>query len=269
MPEGPEVQTIVDDLSPWIGARVKAVEATSLRPWIVSQNFLNIIGKKIVSVSRLGKFIIFDLDTNDKVVVHLSFTGRFSNSPDNFHAFTLLSEDRPPLYFNDKRGLSRWRFMSPSDFANDATLNKHTVDALANEKDAILHRLIDLRNTRLNRELKPLLLDYSFISGIGNIYGSEICFEARIDPRTRFKSLSDDHLKRLAEAISFVVKRAYEAGGSTIEDFASISGKEGHAQYFHRVYGKQICQECGSRITVFSQAGRTTFFCPACQKGPL
>lgn len=267
MPEAPEVQVIVDDLQFLVGREIKAIFRTPSRPWIVNKALPSIISDKIVEVYRLGKFIVICHESTKKTVIHLSFTGLFSKTEVDYLALKFFLDNGSSLYFSDRRGLSRVRAMSNKDFLNDSTLKSHKVDGLSSSRDEIFFRLLELKNRNISRELKPLLLDFNHICGIGNIYGSEICYEMKVNPRTKFNTLSDDQLEKLAIAIQVVLRRAYAAGGSSIETFSSLSGKLGDAQKYHKVYGKQVCGDCGSRILSFKQSGRTTYYCPTCQGG--
>ena len=141
------------------------------------------------------------------------------------------------------------------------------MDGLSSSKEDILAQLQDLRNRGIKKELKPFLLDYHYICGIGNIYSSEICFDAKIHPKKKFCDLSDEQLIQLSISIPLILRRAYFAGGSSIESFIHMDGKIGDAQKYHKVYHKEICSDCGARIISFKQDGRTTFYCPNCQGG--
>lgn len=265
MPEGPEVGKVVKGLKFLEGKEIKAIFRTPLRPYILDDSFYNAIGDRIVSVSRLGKFIIFNHESSRKSVIHLSFTGCFSKQVVDYLAIKMYMDDESVLYFSDRRGLAKLRNLSEEEFKKDATLKAHKVDGLDSSKEELLDRFKYLRGRGVRKELKPFLLDFHNVCGIGNIYGSEICFESKLNPKVKFCDLTDEDLERLAAATKFILKRAYEAGGSSIESFVDLDGKPGHAQDFHMVYHKEVCPNCGTRIVQFKQDGRTTFYCPTCQ----
>ena len=269
MPEAAEVQVITDNLQFLVGRKVRGIFRGVKRPWIAPINLPRIINNRIESIDRVGKFIVLSLESSDKFVMHLSFTGSFSFSGTDFLALKFFLDDGQKLCFSDKRGLAKMRFMSDFEYKNDKTLSSHKVDALSSSVEKIYERLLYLKSKGVKKELKPFLLDYNYICGIGNIYASEICFHAKLNPRIRFNNLSEESLRILASSISFILLRAYKAGGSSIESFSDLFDNIGHAQEYHKVYHKEVCTECGQRILSFSQNGRTTFYCPECQKEEL
>lgn len=266
MPEGPEVQVVVDGLQHYVGRTIIGVATTPDRPWVLDKTFPSRIDDRIEAIRRVGKFIIFDHVSKNKTVIHLSFTGMFLDHQVDYLALKLFLDNGETLFYHDKRGLSRWRCMTASELLSDKTISAHKVDALSSSKSTILERLQILHKGKSKKELKPFLLDFHNLCGIGNIYASEICFEAKLSPRKIFIDCTEDDLIRLSVAIPLVLRRAYEAGGSSIESFNNIKGINGKAQRYHKVYAKEICPECGSPIKSFRQAGRSTYFCPICQK---
>lgn len=265
MPEGPEVQVIVDGLRKFEGQTIQGVSVTPERPWILDKHFPQRIGDKILHVTRRGKFILIEHESSGYTVVHLSFTGMFLDSPKEFLALKFFMDSGEVLYFHDKRGLSRWRCMTPEEVLKDQTLSKHGIDGLTSTVQEISARLHKLQERPRRTELKPFLLDYHNICGIGNIYGSEICFASKLSPFVSFSALTEEELQRLSIAIPLVLRRAYSAGGSSVEDFNDVRGVRGKAQELHKVYNQLICQECGGPIVQVKQAGRSTYYCPKCQ----
>lgn len=270
MPEGPEVQVIVDALQPLLSnTTIAGIARVPERNWVVAQSLIQAIGDKILSVSRLGKFIVLTHLSTRRTVIHLSFTGHFSLSPVDFMACKLYLDNETVVYFSDKRGLGKLRNMSHDEFVKDKTLSSHTTDGLLASEGEIYTVLSQVKIKRINREIKPFLTDYKYICGIGNIYASEICFATAINPKTKVSELSEDQLRNLSSTIKTILTTAYQAGGSSIESFSSINNQKGHAQEFHKVYHKDFCEICGSKILSFKQEGRTTFYCPKCQGGNL
>lgn len=267
MPEGPEVQVITSSLKKFEGKKIVAVQRFVERPWVFQADPSSLIGRRLERIDRLGKFIIFNLDADYLMVSHLSFTGSYQMHKDDFSGFMLLFNNNSRLFYSDKRGLGKLRVMTRDELARDKTLSAHVLDGLRASPAEIYDRLYYLRNKGVKKELKPFLLDYHYICGIGNIYGSEIAFHAGLSPFKKFNTLSDDELTRLSTSISFILKRAYNAGGSSIESFTDLNSNPGHAQDYHAVYFKDICPECGERIMQIQQDKRSTFYCPNCQKG--
>lgn len=267
MPEGPEIARVVDSLQFMQGHTIESLYLPTSRPWILKTEPGRILYDPIQKISRVGKFIIWEHLSERRTIIHLSFTGTFSQKVQKFFALQLILEDKTQINFSDKRGLSIWRNLSKEEFDADPTLKAHKVDGLSNSIPEIYNRLLALKKKGIKKELKPFLLDYHNVCGIGNIYGSEICFEAKLSPKMRFSELDDKELQHLAQTISFILRRAYQLGGSSIETFSDYLDNIGHAQDLHKVYNKEVCQLCGTRIISFKQDGRTTYYCPCCQGG--
>ena len=264
MPEAAEVAVLRDGLEgKLLNRKITMLSRFAERSWVVDKDILNILNDKIVSVDRIGKFIILSHESTRKTLIHLSFTGSFSNEPKEFLALKFKLDDGSSLYYSDRRGLSKIRNLSAEELKQNKTLSAHKVDGLSSSVDTIY---ATLKGISSNKELKPFLLDYHNICGIGNIYGSEICHEIRVSPKKKFNDLNDEQLHALAAAIKSVLEGAYTAGGSSIEDFVTLNGEKGHAQDYHKVYHKSICPDCGSRILSIKQDNRATFYCPKCQK---
>lgn len=264
MPEGPEVQVIVDGLQPMVGQRIRGLYRGCERVHVMYPDFLKVLGRRISTIRRVGKFIVWDFDNSSKLLIHLSFTGHFSYKPASPLVCKFYFDAHKPLCFSDKRGLAKLRFLTEEQYLNNATLNAHKVDALDSSQEEILDRLQSLHG-RVKKQLKPFLLDYNYICGIGNIYGSEICFHAGLSPFISFSDLTEEDLLILSKSIKFIIQRAYLHGGSSIESFSDLSDKEGHAQDYHKVYHKVVCVDCGSRIERAKQSMRSTFYCRHCQ----
>lgn len=117
------------------------------------------------------------------------------------------------------------------------------------------------------KAIKPMLMDNALVTGIGNIYASEICHQAQISPTRAGRSLSEQDFEALGEAIHCVIDNAISHGGSTLRNYVHVDGSSGSAQQLHRVYARagEPCARCGGEIAATSQAGRATFHCPRCQ----
>jgi formamidopyrimidine-DNA glycosylase len=117
-------------------------------------------------------------------------------------------------------------------------------------------------------EIKPLLLDQSFIAGIGNIYAAEILFRAKINPQRPACSLNSKEQQALYRQMLAVLKSAIKHGGSSVDDYVRVSGKNGNYGRLHRVYGREgkPCFVCSGQVKRITQGGRGTYFCPKCQR---
>jgi formamidopyrimidine-DNA glycosylase len=252
-----------------------------------------VTGRTIQSVGRRAKYLLIELDPDPVIITHLGMTGSFriedlggSAMPGVFHherskdakhdhvEFLLTARGRPDrrVVFNDPR---RFGFMLLSDHAGLAThkmLVGLGVEPTGNSLDgAMLAGLLAGRKT----PLKSALLDQRLIAGLGNIYVSEALWRARLSPKRLAGTIAGkggrrtERSERLAEAIRSVIADAIAAGGSSLRDYVHADGSLGYFQHHFDVYdreGKPCRREgCGGTITRVVQAGRSTFYCPACQ----
>ncbi len=272
MPELPEVETVVRELRPLLlGRRIAAVRAgrKHLRNRWRKQWESPVVGSSIRAVRRRGKWILVDLDPAGLLVMHLGMTGQlgvFSRGlrpPNHTHLFFGLDDGKEELRFRDTR-----RFGSVT-WHPDAADWEATLDAKLGPEpfhlDAGYWR--EALN-RTGRNLKAILLDQSVVAGVGNIYADESLFVAKLDPRLRGEQIAAAEAERLRKAIVAVLNRAIESRGSSIRDYIGGSGQKGAYQNEFRVYGRtgEPCHRCRSEIVCIRLAGRSTHYCPKCQK---
>jgi len=272
MPELPEVETIVRSLVPkLIGLQIRSFKV--LYPPLLREKSPGLMtklkGKKICSVRRRGKMILIDCEGDTSLLVHLKMTGMFlfswAEEPADKHTHFILSfENRKrELRFRDVR---KFGFISCFRTAEASSVDE--LRSLGPEPLEIgLASFQELFQARKSR-LKSLLLNQNFLAGIGNIYADEILFQARLHPLTPASRLRQVELKRLHGAMRDVLGRAIACQGSTIRDYRNAVGQEGGFQCFHQVYGREglACTICGRVIRRLRLSGRSTFFCPGCQK---
>ena len=271
MPELPEVQSAIDSLStatpPLIGARI--CRAEFVWPGVIADNSCpglqqSLVAASFISVKRLGKYMIFGLQAGPEstvgcffLIVHLRMTGRLELVPatearTRHTRFAIYLEYGPVIRFDDPRKFGRiWLVSDPV-----TVLGNLGPDALGIRQDLFLARLGGVR-----RQLKPLLLDQSFIAGIGNIYADEILFRAAMHPLLNASLLSPDDAIRLHSAIVSVLDEAVKTGG------ANIDGVFKAGRFKVSVYGRQgkPCLVCGSGIVKIRVGQRGTHYCPVCQ----
>ncbi len=304
MPELPEVETIARGLakrvtgelieSVWLGPKKEPLKSPA------SQIAATLEQSRIAAVRRMGKHIVFDLDRVGRApspaksrklnrkkgaasktsvpsaneagdrpaqaraqwIVHLGMTGRMqvcepqSEVEKHTHAILKLSSGRE-LRFVDPRRFGRLSVAQTGDF--DAT----GTEPLEIEFEAF-SKLFRGRKT----PIKSALLNQKLLRGVGNIYADESLFRAGIRPRRRAASISREQLRKLHFAIQEVLKEAIALGGSSISDYVNSDGEEGFFQLQHRVYGREgegclVCKTPVKRIVI---AGRSSHYCPACQK---
>ena len=268
MPELPEVETTVRGLERVLdGRRITRVEMrrADLR-WPFPQDLgQRLTGARVTGLGRRAKYGLIHTDRDDTMIFHLGMSGswRIDHAELGKHDHLLLETDEGKrLALNDPR-----RFGSV-DLVPTTELDEWPAfKALGPEP-------FDLDAPELKRRLKGrsaaiklLLGDQRIVAGLGNIYVCEALYRARIHPKRPGGSISRQRLERLVLAIRAVLIEAIEAGGSTLRDFASPDGELGYFSKTFAVYDRegQPCA-CGGTVRRFVQGGRSTFYCPACQK---
>ncbi|MCA8905276.1 MAG: bifunctional DNA-formamidopyrimidine glycosylase/DNA-(apurinic or apyrimidinic site) lyase, partial [Hyphomonas sp.] len=235
-------------------------------------------GQRVLRLGRRAKFLTADLSSGEVLVMHLGMTGRFtvSGGPTaTFHHDTgtdpahdhviMITDTDTRITYNDPR---RFGFMElwPADrFDTYPRLLAMGPEPLSNGFSAAY---LDTALKGKKAPIKAALLDQSVIAGLGNIYVCEALWRARISPKRLSQSIPGRRAERLAPAINEVIAEAIEAGGSSISDFASASGELGYFQHRFAVYDREgePCPACGAAIRRLVQSGRSTFYCPACQR---
>jgi len=272
MPELPEVETVVRDLRVLLcGRSVVAVNAgrRKLRqPW-KNAWIPRVIGRQIDGVRRRGKWIVVELDDQSHLLIHLGMTGqltvRATSEPREPHTHVVfdLDDGSCQLRFRDVRRFGSVRYF-PAEFDIDYCLNKQLGPEPWELEPENWH--VGWRQSR--RCLKAILLDQTIVAGIGNIYADEALHAARLSPRQTGRATSLAQAERIRLAIVEVLERAIAARGTSISDYIGGSGLRGHFQGQLQVYGRAAlpCVRCGSAIVVVRLAGRSTHYCPTCQR---
>jgi formamidopyrimidine-DNA glycosylase len=274
VPELPEVETVVRDLRPClVGGRLSAVKQASRhalrKPWRPAWKAA-VIGQRVQHVERRGKWILVGLEREQTLVVHLGMTGQLTvtaaSTPVAPHTHLIFSLDAgaQELRFRDIR-----RFGSVTVFPDRQALDAFFDQARLGPEPFDLTAAYwrdRLRSTR--RCLKAVLLDQSVVAGVGNIYADESLFQAQLHPARLACDLADAESERLRRAVATVLRRAIERRGSSIRDYVGGSGLKGEYQNEFRVYGRtgEPCPRCGTAIACLRLAGRSSHFCPQCQK---
>jgi formamidopyrimidine-DNA glycosylase len=272
MPELPEVETVVRDLRPHLVGRSFVrlrVGAKALRrPWSRGWK-AKVLDRPVRSVERRGKWILIDLG-GPWLLVHLGMTGQFTialaTAPRRPHTHLIFSLDdcMRELRFCDIR-----RFGSVTYYPDRETLDAHFAgNRLGPEPFHIDARSWRERLRGTRRNLKAMLLDQTIVAGVGNIYADEALFEARLHPSLQAAELTPRQAEKLRRAIVAVLTRAIEQRGSSIRNYVGGSGLAGNFQDEHRVYGRtgEACVRCRVPVERTVLAGRSTHFCPRCQK---
>ena len=274
MPEMPEVETIRRSLSGHIeGKRIHNVEIRLARlvKWPSADDFRAILsGRRIESLERKAKYLLFRLDGGWVLIIHLRMTGRLFyravGSEENFAARMILQfEDGDALEYSDARTLGTLYLMKESE-----TNRIHGLTTLGPEPLSDDFTVEYLHNILVKRKgkIKSVLLDQSLIGGLGNIYVDESLARAGIRPERQACSLDDEEVETLFSAINQVIAQGIENGGTTLRDYRDAEGQSGKFQEALAVYGRKglPCPCCGSPVVRIEVGGRGTHFCPVCQK---
>lgn len=271
MPELPEVETIRRALLPrLVGARVTGVTVRErrLRRPIDDDFEAQLRGRSVTGIERRGKYLLFRLDDGRLLIAHLGMSGRLTMHPAGAktgrHDHATIDFDRGvSLSFNDPRRFGLLRLARQEDAFELAGIGRDLLVAAAptgKEWRAIV------RGRR--QPIKNLLMDQRLFGGVGNIYASEALFRAGIRPRRSASRLSAGELDRLGMALRAVLEEAVSCGGSSISDYRLVTGELGSFQVHHAVYARagEPCRACGSAIKRVVLSGRSSFYCPRCQR---
>ena len=258
MPELPEVETLCRQMNTILpGKEILAVEVVDPRLGKVPP----LAGKRIVSVCRQGKCIRIEMEDGMTAALHLRMTGRLLWQTGDLPAppYTRLI-----IIF----ATGRLALIDPRRFATFCVPPKDVIRApLENPlEESPARSLRKIAGTR-RLPVKSFLMDQRFISGIGNIYASEILYKAAVDPRRPAGSLSTSEWKKVEKAVAAVLRRAVACRGTTVSDWRDLFGVSGTNQNNLEVYSREgsPCRRCGSPIERMTMSGRGTWFCPVCQ----
>jgi len=274
MPELPEVEHVVRALRSVTGRTIEAAQLKLARtaPTISARSFARKLkGARIEGVTRRGKYILIEMDHGRVLLVHLRMTGKFvrvsaeQKLPPYAHAIFYL-DDESILAFCDMRQFGRMNLLSA-----DTVHDSRELSILAPEPFSESFSIDQFRETlsRSRRSLKQLLLDQTKVLGLGNIYASEALFLARISPFAIAARISKQRAIRLHEAIQQILEEAIAEGSTLRIDLQDEAGSYiGSSERFWRVYEREDepCVKCGTRIRRVVQGGRSTYYCPKCQR---
>jgi len=274
VPELPEVETIRRDLEPEITGRI-VTKVTIYKPDIVlppgdpDSLRRRVRGRRITSVARRAKYLLFFLEDGPVLQVQLRMSGRFAlgrerPDPGEFRhiAAELELDDGRTLYYDDVRRLGGFRLLDREEWEREeARLGPEPLEPEYGAADLGGA----LQTTR--SPVKNALMDQRRIAGIGNIYAAEALYRAGVDPRRPGRELDEDEVALLHRALRSVLREALQAAGTSFQNYRAVNGRSGSFQHSLRVYGREgePCGNCDTPIEKIVQAGRSTFFCPSCQ----
>jgi formamidopyrimidine-DNA glycosylase len=273
MPELPEVETVVRQLlycGRMLNNPITGVKIFRPQRWInypAEKIEARLMGRSFKNISRRAKFIIFSVDDDSELIIHLRMTGKLMclENPidDPYIREVFYFADGSQLLFIDTRTLGRLYFKESSEKL--PVLERLGIEPLSFQFTR--EKLQALLN-HFNLDMKSFLMDQSKIAGIGNIYASEILYLCRINPQRSTRSITMEEIDRLHEIIPEILNRSIKFKGTTIADFRNAENQTGEFQKYLQVYGNngESCPICQTRIQRIVQKQRSTFFCPNCQK---
>jgi formamidopyrimidine-DNA glycosylase len=293
MPELPEVETVRRGLQPAMeGSKILKAEARrkDLRFPFQKDFIKRLEGQTVTGLGRRAKYLMADLTSGDVLLMHLGMSGSFrvvedesAKTPGQFHH--PRGEDRAhdhvvfhmssgsSVIFNDPRRFGYMKIIARRELEDEPLLKGLGPEPLGNEFDAAMlaHSCAGKKTS-----LKAALLDQRVVAGLGNIYVCEALYRSHLSPKRQASTIADkkqqptDHAKRLVTSIHAVLNQAIKAGGSSLRDHRQTSGELGYFQHSFQVYDREgeKCQTagCGGIVKRFTQNGRSTFWCPKCQK---
>ncbi len=270
MPELPEVRTVCRYLN-------KAVKNKKIKniyinlPKIIKNidhnKFKEIVkGKKILKIFNVGKWIVFDIDNDYKILVHLRLEGKFRNilkgqNPKHDHIIFNF-EDKTNLYFNDSRQFGTFHLLK-GDYLNQKPLSLLGKEAQNTDVNWLHQKL-----SKKRIPIKTSLLDQKILVGLGNIYVNEVLWIEKIEPETPSNKITIKQLKKILKTSYEIMEKSYKLGGSTIDSYVALNSKEGLFQNFLNVHTKKDlpCPRCKEKILKKWVGGRGTYYCFKCQK---
>lgn len=294
MPELPEVETIKLGLQKKIiGLKIKQIDLLSPKSFFGDPK--EIAGREVTGIFRRAKVLGIVLDNELTLLFHLKMSGQIiwvgeskfiggHPTPDmqgmipNSHTRVVFELERQEaryakqeksyLYFNDQRRFGWVKIVKSDELRAQNYGYAGEVGPEPLEKEFTWEILKQNLSKHLKTPVKVAILDQKVVAGVGNIYASEACFNAKIDPRTKVKDLSDEQLKKLQKGIVKSLQDGIKYGGATRSHFVDSDGRKGYFLDYAFVYGrdKHPCKVCGMQIKKITLGGRGTFFCPVCQK---
>jgi formamidopyrimidine-DNA glycosylase len=295
MPELPEVETVRRGLAPVLeGAVIERVELRrpDLRFPFSSRFAQRLKGRRITALRRRAKYLLADVDDGAVLLMHLGMSGSFRIEKEGGRASKAIAGDalyyaapkkdahdhvvfhlgrRPRVVYNDPRRFGFMMLIRPKELDTHPLLAELGLEPTGNELSAAA---LAPRFAGRAAPLKAVLGDQRVIAGLGNIYVSEALWRAKLSPRRAAGTLArsdgkpTERLERLVEAVRGVIADAIEAGGSSLRDYVRADGELGLFQHRFAVYDRagEPCPRCGTAIRRIVQSGRSTFYCPTCQR---
>ena len=273
MPELPEVQTVVNGLNHV--ARDKSISELKVHwsGYIAGIDPVELgrvlKGQRFIEARRRGKYIIIELDKSF-LILHLRMTGKVLNLD---HYASIDKHTHAEIHFEGglRIGLSDVRKFGRLEYVPRNMIDQRLAKIdLGPEplEDEFSAETLHERISKSARPIKNILLDQKVVAGLGNIYVCEILFLSGISPQRHGADLNRNEVEKIVEHTKEILQFAIDKGGSSIRDYVNVDGKTGEMQKHFDVYGREgeLCYRCDTELTKIKQAGRSSFFCPSCQK---
>ena len=270
MPELPEVETTIRGLRPIIGSTIISIKINTPKlRFLIPKNIIFINAAVIEDIKRKGKFIIINLNNNYSLILHLGMSGRIRlfntiKFQKNKHDHFLFKTNKNFFFvFNDPRKFGFIDCVKTSTLSNQKyfiNLGKEPLEKSTNANYFF---------SKISKSIVPIkqiLLNQKIIAGIGNIYASEILFDARISPLVRGKDINIEDCKKIIISMRKILNMAINSGGSSFRDYVSTDGTIGNFQTNFKVYNREGGKIFGAHIKKITQYGRSTYYCPELQK---
>jgi formamidopyrimidine-DNA glycosylase len=287
VPELPEVETVRRGLAPVLnGARLKHVEArrADLR-FPLPENFVQRLrGARITALRRRAKYLLAELDTGETLIMHLGMSGRFTilrakdaaqpgamyyaSPPNPAHTHVVFETDAGArVEYNDPRRFGYMTLVNTAELASHPFFVGMGPEPLEGDFSPVS---LAASFARKKQNVKATLLDQRVVAGLGNIYVCEALHRAKISPRRAAGRVKKAECAVLVTAVHAVLEAAIAAGGSSLKDYAQADGALGYFQHRFKVYDRAglacLRRGCGGVVRRIVQAGRSTFYCPVCQR---
>lgn len=277
MPELPEVETVMRGLKPVLeGARLDSVRAyvPKLRVDLPKDFEERLSGNRVTQLSRRSKYILIECEDGLVAILHLGMSGRVSihsaGSPEpertKHDHVTIHTEHGDLVIYNDTRRFGLIVFSDLESVQDHPLIKDIGPEALGNAFN-VDHLRAALQKRK--SAIKTTLLDQKVVAGLGNIYVCEALWRAGIHPARRADHVTRQEVETLVPLIRDVLNEAIAAGGSTLKDYAQVSGELGYFQHSFKAYGREgepcLADGCQARMERIVQSNRSTFFCPSCQ----
>tara|TARA_B100001989_G_C24474973_1_gene431285 strand:- start:289 stop:1092 length:804 start_codon:yes stop_codon:yes gene_type:complete len=267
MPELPEVETICNAIEQSIDSpkidEFKIINS-KLR-WKISGNIPSRVdGQVIKKIYRRAKYIVFEFD-HGSLITHLGMTGQFRKIQNGYsshkhdHFFIKMSDDNIYVY-NDVRKFGSIHWSSNVD--KHFLIKNIGIEPLT---EGFNSRYLKNKTTKSKMKIKNFIMDQKIVAGIGNIYASEALFLSKIRPNKKANKLSKSMCDHLVKSIKIVLRKAIKYGGTSIKNYKTLDGNSGYFTQKLSVYGLDKCK-CGEKIKNVKISGRSSFYCPKCQK---